>query len=190
MTKLPDDAPLLRHMEKHLGPVIAGWQLPHPSGRVFIVKFDDRPVEGAVTYATLGLSEVVLHQHDGPEIRQELIFCCWAQETDDEAVALLKVIASDVLDSEHAFEHGQLLGPAGPLLPNATTEALLCTAPVYFPEELHELRDTNPPVLFVWLLPATKREAAFIARRGWPAFEDALEKADPDLLDLRRADAV
>ena len=43
-------------------------------------------------------------------------------------------------------------------------------------------------VIIVWLVPIGAREAPFIAEAGWPRFEEHLVKADPDLLDLFRAE--
>ncbi|HYN22751.1 MAG TPA: suppressor of fused domain protein [Thermoanaerobaculia bacterium] len=179
----PPGSPLLAHLERHLGPIQTGWRLPGADS-VFVVRFDDRPLEGAVTYTTVGLSETLLHQEDGGNLRQELLFCCWAPERDDDIVGLLMVVAGDVLQSEQAFAHGQVLGPAGPLVPDGNVEALYCTAPVYFDDEFHAFRGVDPPVIIVWLVPLTRDEAA--AAQTDENFEDLLVEADPDFLDLSR----
>lgn len=183
----PAPSPFLAHLERHLGPMQAGWRIPD-AGSAFVVRFDDRPVEGAVTYTTLGLGETVLHQADGGNLRQELLFCCWAPERDEDVVGLLMVAARDVLDSEHALAHGQVLGPAGPLVPEASVEALYCTAPVYFDDAFHAFRGTDPVVVMVWLVPLTRKEAR--AAKRDEDFDDVLAEADPDLLDLTRESIV
>lgn len=62
------DAPsLIEHLERYLGPIQAGSRL---SASVQGVCFHDRPVRGAVTYSTLGLSHhVVMQNPDNP--------CAW-----------------------------------------------------------------------------------------------------------------
>jgi Suppressor of fused protein (SUFU) len=69
-------------------------------------------------------------------------------------------------------------------------EALYCGAPVYFSDEFHEIEDTDPPTILVWLIPITRAEAVFIAESAWERFEDALVESDPDLLDLERPSVI
>lgn len=179
---------LIEHLETHLGPIRAGWKMESaPGGRLFIVEFADQPVEGAVTYATLGLSEHTLRQEDGPPICQELLFSLREGEArPEDAVLLMKTLVAPVLESRRSLDRGQVLGPAGPVLEGSTLEAFYCSFPAYFPEELAVFRGVTPAVFFVWLIPITRDEARFIEQRDWESFEELLEEQDPELLDLRR----
>ena len=189
------DPPLVRHLEGHLGPLRSGRRLPPPAGGgaappLYVAEFADRPAAGAVTLATLGLSERVLEQEGGDGIRQELLFCFYRRPDQQDLERLLLSVAEELLAGGRALAARSLLGPHGPLLPGVGVEALYATAPVYFPDSLAALREVEPPVVFVWLVPVTAAEAAFIARRGGEAFEGLLEELDPDLLDLEREGIV
>src|SRR5687767_10899193 len=107
------DQKLFRHLERHLGRMDGGWPMRNAGNALFIVKFVDRPANGAVTFTTLGLSETVLHQTGGSDIRQELVFATWATEDDEAIVSLVMAVVAEILETEHALEHGQVLGPAG-----------------------------------------------------------------------------
>ena len=188
MTDVDRQHPLVAHVESHLGPIVSGRRLPSTGhAPVFVLRFDDQPHEGAVTYATLGLSDTPLHQLDNIDIRQELLVSMWATEDDEEPSALLMSVAEDVMKRAHALARGDVLGPAGPILDGASTEALYATAPVYFEDSFHVFRGSEQPTFFVWLVPITQDEARYIRNHGWDAFEDRLEADDPDLLDIRRS---
>jgi hypothetical protein len=59
--------------------------------------------------------------------------------------------------------------------------------PVYFDDDFFSVTIENgSDVAVVWLIPITAEETAFIRDEGWEAFEDALVRQDPDLLDPDR----
>lgn len=180
------DPKLIRHLEKHLGPIQAGWPMRSAGEAVFIVKFEDQPFAGAVTFTTLGLSETILHQLAGGNTRQELLFSTYATENDEEIASLVMTVVDEIVEANHALARGQVLGPAGPILDDAKAEALYCTHPVYFPDPFHTVTGVDPAVYFVWLVPVMKAEATFVRNHGWDKFETLLEKQNPDLLNLNR----
>jgi hypothetical protein len=87
---------------------------------------------------------------------------------------------------------GTMVSSAGPLQEGATVEALYSSLPVYFSEPFHVYTppDGTLPIVFVWLVPITASEAAFVRRTGWEAFETELQRQAPDLLDLGRSAMV
>jgi hypothetical protein len=164
--------------------------LAEEAGREFkIARFSGQPVEAAETFATLGVSSVPLALGDDRRLRQELLFSCYRRDLPLGPQDIVHVVASDLLGDGQALLHGQVLGPAGPLFDGSPLEALYCGQPVYFDHLIHEL-DTDPPTIFVWLIPITRSEAVFVAERGWKRFEDVLVHSDPDLLDVQRTAAV
>ena len=183
---------LINYIELNLGLISTGWShLIESSGDSFqIARFNNKPMTGAVTFSTLGISKSVLPQYKGKSIRQELIFCCNRPFANWDIPELLMVVGEELLTHKKAFMRGQVLGHAGPLFPKSTLDALYCSVPVYFPESLHEYKDTDPITVFIWLIPITKEEARFIEERGWDDFEDLLVKRDPDLLDLKRSSII
>ena len=176
-----------KHLEDHLGPVQNGREFALPGqAPFFVVEFADRPTRGARTFATLGLSEHVLAQPaGGSALRQELLFAAGNADP-SEAALLLAAVARDVTASATSLDRGAVLGPHGPLFPGSHLEALYCAPPVYFPDGLAKYGGMTPPVVLVWLVPLTAKEASFASRRGFAAFEALLQEQDPDLLDIQR----
>lgn len=180
------------HLESWLGPMAdAESAFAEEAEREFkIVRFEGQPVRAALTYVTLGVSQIPLLVPDGTKVRQELLFTCYAHHAARRPQDLLHVIAGDLLRDGRALLRGQVLGPAGPLFPGSRVEALYGGVPVYFDEGFHALETTEPPTDLVWLIPISQTEADFVAANGWSRFEDTLVETDPDLLDIEREPVV
>lgn len=153
-------------------------------------RFLDQPSAGATTYVTFGLSKTWLHQPSG-HVRQELLLCRDG-DTEYECARLLPSIVEDVLASTDALLRGAILGPHGPLLPGATTEAFWAWQPVYFPESFvqYDGDEGHPPISIAWLIPLTASEAEYARENGTDAFEALILREDPDLLDWSRPSLV
>jgi hypothetical protein len=181
--------PLIAHLERHLGPIVRGAEDARLPG-VWVVVFSDRPAPGATTYATLGLSHHLLTGVAGRQYRLELLGCSRAEFDALAPEGALLTVAEEMLARHAPLLRGQVVGPAGSIVPGSTLRAFYCTVPVYFPDALAQCPATEPPTVFAWLIPITADEAEFVAVHGWDAFEDLLEACEPDLLDLRRASVV
>lgn len=101
-------------------------------------------------------------------------------------ISLIWQIGSMVLKARRPLLRGDVIGPAGIIVPESEATALYVTMPVYFPNEFATFADANGDVVVAWLVPITTREADFIACQGWDAFEDRLVVSDPNLADFRR----
>src|SRR5438552_6204218 len=159
-----------------------------PQAPYRIVEFRDVPCEGAVTLATLGLSDVPLHM-----FRQEFLFLCYEQFMSDDLIKLLAVVAEGVRESNHPLLHGAVLPPAGPLLEYTKMEALYVGTLMYFgtdEESFNVLKLDNLSVLFSWLFPIYPSEVEWIRDHGYDAFESMIVERDPDLMDLERPPMV
>jgi hypothetical protein len=151
-----------------------------------MLSFDNRPCPGASTLMTTGLSELAWHQLD-----QELLMCLWTAEISTEAQLLLAAVARALAGGLEPLRQGDVLPPAGPLLPGTRMEALYVCGPRYFPEEMATLRlPAGRVVRLLWLIPIHESEAKFVAAEGASAFEAELVKHDPDLLSLARPPIV
>jgi hypothetical protein len=67
---------------------------------------------------------------------------------------------------------------------------LYVSNPVVYPDALGVYEGTEPATVVAWLFPVTDDEAEVVRTRGWSHFEDLLEAADVDLLDLERSSIV
>jgi Suppressor of fused protein (SUFU) len=187
--KTPSPPPLVDHLESQLGRMAGGWQTD-PSGRRYpfsVALFQDAPGPGNVTYATVGLSKVPLPMNDGRNVRLELLFARHRSD-DDTAPSIVQWLANHLIEDGHALERGDALGPFDWLFPDRRPRGLYCTVPTYFPDALHALEaPPHEPIVFAWVFPIWIPELGWLRQHGWPAFEDELERRDPDLLDVDRA---
>ena len=62
--------------------------------------------------------------------------------------------------------------------------------PVLYDDDFATYGGTEPPTVFVWLIPILAVEAEFVNDRGWSRFEDVLEEMNPDFGDLERRPVV
>lgn len=184
-----DMASLVEHFERVLGPVHTGWAVD-PDGAAMpfqVVRFTGGSDAESVGYATLGLSRYPLLPPDSERaIRQELFMLAPDSLSPDRVVSLLLQIGSAALGAQRALLRGNVIGPAGALVPGSDLTALYVTVPVYFPDEFATFTGADDDIVVAWLVPTTTGEAEYISRVGWPAFEDKLAEQDPDLVDFQR----
>ena len=171
----------------------AGWAFDpddaHP--QIHVVPFADQPVAEAVTYATIGLSNVELHVSPQKHIAQELLFCCYARFGGRDAAAVPYMAAVDVRREQRPLLRGHVVGPRGPLFDDSELEALYCAPPWCFPESLAAVDEPGwLRIVLVWLIPITHAEAHFVFDHGWSRFERLLVEENADVFDLQRASAV
>lgn len=179
--------PIDKHLERYLGPIARGWAdgVGEPAD-VHVCLFEERPIPGTVTYATLGLSRHVLEMPRRRKVRQELLLSVARRFAHDDRAKLLAYSAERLLHEHQALLRGQVLPLGHPMAPGSSCSSLYVALPVVFPGGLATCSDTRPPTVFAWLIPLHADEAALVGRLGWSAFEDQLERADPDLFDLAR----
>jgi hypothetical protein len=176
------------HIEEHLGPIQGGTPLREG---VQAAWFADCPSPGATTVMTLGLSHHVFHQTNGPDVRLELVMACHESLVESlNPASLLADVCDRIAPTHHAPARGTVFGPAGPLFPASEMEALYCSPPTYFHQDLRSFDGFPEPFLPIWLIPITPEEATFVHENGWQAFEDLLDEASPDVLDVARASLV
>ena len=179
---------LVVHLESYLGPIAAGsgGDERTPEGVQVLRYGPDRPFEGALTLTTLGLSNHHLDQPGGTGLHQELVLHLPATDPPRNAAAVLFQVAGQLVLSGRGMLRGEVLGPHGPVFGTGAVTALYAAAPGYVPEGFGVCRMPGRTVVLTWLVPITAGEAAFVAARGWQAFEKALVAEDPDLTDLGR----
>lgn len=181
---------LVEHFEHVLGPVHTGWAVgPDGTEMPFqVVRFSGGSDANSVGFATLGLSKYPLSSPtSGRVIRQELLMLAPESVAPDRVVSLLLQVGSMALGGRRALLRGNVIGPAGSIVPKSDLTALYVTLPVYFPDEFATFAGPDGDVVVAWLVPITTREADFISRRGWDSFEDQLAGQDPDLVNFQRS---
>src|ERR1700712_759994 len=123
---------LLEHYEAALGESDGAWSESADGERLLfkVLRFTNAPMPGAVTFATLGLSDMRLALPGGRDMRQELVFSCYETFGDASVPALLHAVGAELLREGRALPRGEGLGPAGPLLPGTSLTALYVSVPV------------------------------------------------------------
>jgi hypothetical protein len=181
--------PLVSHLESHLG-VMSGGSRMGELPDIQISLFQNQPAPGAITYCTLGLSHHLLRGATDRMFRFELLGVAAGEFKALQPEARLFDVAEQILSTHRAPLRGEIFGPGGPIVTGATVEALYCTMPFHFPDALATFEGTDPPTVFIYLVPTTRSEARFAQEHGWDAFEELLEKNQPDLLDLCRSSII
>ncbi|WNB76607.1 suppressor of fused domain protein [Methylomonas koyamae] len=177
---------IIEHVESYLGEIDQGWNAPPESkNRFSVARFRNQPVEGMSTYVTLGLNHHILLMKK-IEIRQELVFSVFESVPSDEIVSFLFRLIDLILSKHEALLRGQVIGPGKPLFSESPMNAIYTSMPVIFEEGFNTFNGSSPPTILVWLIPIFESEARYVQEYGWEAFEDILEKEDPDLWDLKR----
>jgi hypothetical protein len=184
VTTLPE------HIAAYLGRVEDAWHLETETPGLEVVKTSNHPVRGACAYATLGLSNTVLRMPGSRTVRQELVFATYERFSAPDIASFLLTFGASILSLGEALLRGDMIGPQNPLIPGVSATSVYCTAPVPFDERLATYDGSDPPTVFVWILPATSDEAEFVMRNGWRKFEELLESREPDLWDMNRPSVV
>ena len=157
---------------------------------VQVALVDHAPVSDAQSYITLGLSNHLLKSPSRRQFRMELLGTSYSRFEQLRPEGNLLRIAHDLLDSHRALLRGEVIGPAGPVVPGSSLEAYYCALPVYFRDSLATFRGTVPGTVIIWMVPISHAEAHYVWEHGWNKFEDLLIARDPDLMDLARASVV
>src|SRR5712691_8664472 len=179
---------LKRHIEEYCGTSPSKVIFEETLG-VRVFSFVDTPTSGLDTSVTIGLSGHLLDQGGGGSIRQELVSSV-DQKYNELPWHQVLLSAGKILLSQHtAFLLGQVLGPAGPIFPEAPwckATALLCSPPAFFDSDFDEFEFDGIATVFVELTPITTAEAEWIKRHGWSKFFERVNNGEIDILDLSR----
>lgn len=173
------------HVAASLGAPTTLRQILLEQGVVSLLQVIEAPCAGATTIATAGLADLGDHR-----LNEELVMACWFEEQVDELASVVELLVRQLAEGRDPLLYGDVVGPAGPLVPGASMDAIFVCEPTYYPAEFSSFVSVDGCKVQVrWLIPIHTVEARVVADRGARALEELLEKEDPDLLSLHR-DAV
>ena len=180
---------LVAHFERFLGPVRSGW-MADPTGERMpfqVVRWSRGSDVGAMAYSSLGMSRHRLQGRGGVETRQEYVLLVTPSLPVEYVLTVLRDAGQAALAVGRGLRQGDVLGPVAPPVPGSAMAALYVAMPVYFPDDfsLYESGE-GPDIEVLWLVPVSQREYDFVEAYGWEAFEELLERQDPDLVDVYR----
>ncbi|MBL8298440.1 MAG: suppressor of fused domain protein [Rhodanobacteraceae bacterium] len=180
---------LVQHLEKYLGEIQAGWS-PVTGGAASFQVVQFRGIPDLSCFSTLGLSNYVLpSRNNGKSIRCELVMI--AKKEGGLLASLLSEVGEELINAGSALLRGDVIGPKGALFDDAQMTALYATAPTFLPNDFGTCQVANlGPVVLIWLIPITTREAAIVSSRGWDYFEARMADVNPDFFDMHRSEVA
>ncbi|GAA2444950.1 suppressor of fused domain protein [Streptomyces glaucus] len=189
-------AALITHLESRLGGLAGAWSPGEeaPEGSPRIGYFTGGALPGVHSFATIGLFKTPLTSRvSGRHQHMELLACGRAVPGDDPGPlpGVLEWVAGRLVAGGEALLRGDVIPLPVPLVPGGTMTALYAALPVYFDDDFASVvLENGVETIVAWLVPIGASEAAYVQERGWPAFEEALARQDPDLLDVNRAETA
>ena len=157
---------------------------------VHVATFDNVPDSGLMTTITVGVSAHELQQAvSRTAMRQELVTTVDRRYRALPWHEIVMAVAKEMLEKHEALMFGQVLGPRGPLFPEARwckATALLVGLPAFFDADFAEPELDNDAVIIAELIPITTTEADSIKQFGWTSFLDRVDSGEINVLDLER----
>jgi hypothetical protein len=173
---------VLDHYARHLGPPT---RLDHLPSGLHLVTWIDRPMRGAVTHATAGLSAIPLTQATGI-VRQELLIAADAGWEAPAIGGLLSHLAGQVALMRRPLLFGEAFPLDFPVRGLPDIEGFVAIDPRYHPDALYIASTREGPVAITWLVPITPAEVGYVTTAGIDAFLVLVAEQQPNLLKVRR----
>lgn len=187
---LPVRAGILEHVQKFWpdsaiveetwaeGPI----QKNVPGFKVLKVKPNDP--EQAIVYVTNGCFITEPMQH----IRHEFFLIAPTEEP--RHVEILTMLVNFHADERYRLDLGSVVNLGDPWLPGSKSDHLLISLPYTYGPDLEWLQLREVCVRFLWALPITAREAAFIELNGVDALEQKFDAVELDYINPVRSSTV
>ena len=159
---------------------------PDGARSVGILKVDDCPARGVVSWATVDASafETPFRTPDGRGVRVEFVAAVdGALDRFGDAVAACAFEISPSIDVKPGTVYRDAVSNR---YPEATTPHLFSVSPFVWGGEFQPYSDDDVHVTWLQLVPITAEEADLVAAKGARALEDAFMRAQPDLFAIDR----
>jgi Suppressor of fused protein (SUFU) len=179
---------LAEHIEFFLGPIQEGWKDAdsNDSTSVQIASFHDQPYAPITTFSTIGVSRHALVLPSGKHICQEIVFCSDNVLPTKVIASLLFRVSEIMIQSSSALVRGQTIELPPEAAMKLGFEFLYCTIPVLFRDGFATFQSSEPPTVFVWLVPLHRKEALYAEKHGWEKLEDEFESLSVNLCSSAR----
>lgn len=151
----------------------------------WVLEYTNTPTKHANTYLSTGLGRHVLGQNSGTPIRQELLMTVWEEYSSFDPAEKVASLSFDLLERHIPIPNHQVIPWHGGIFGGLKFSALYCTGARHMAEEM-EVIEGDPNLVFVWLIPIYPSEQEFCKEMGWQAFEDKINKQQPDFFNLER----
>lgn len=180
---------LIDHFERRLGRISGG--MAQKIDGVQIVHYEGGRFRDVESWSTLGMSRHVLTARDSEKPYVLEIFLA-ARKLPGQLTADLgrcvEWVARKMIGEHQARLRGDVQKLPFTIGQASVLDHVYFANPVYYDEGFFSagLESGGQTAGIVWLIPIGPREAAYVREHGWRAFEEKLERVDPDLFDLAR----
>ncbi len=137
-----------------------------------------------VIYVTNGCFILESAQH----IRHE--FFLISPKEEPQHVETLTMLANFHADERYKLDVGSVVNIGDPWMPGSNCDHLLISVPYPYGPKLEWLKMPDICVRFLWALPITQREAAFVELNGLEALEQKFDAAKVDYMNPSRSSIV
>ena len=129
---------------------------------VALLRVDNAPSDGATTLVTAGLGDLAHHR-----LNEELVVACWADGPVDDLALVLEFLVRQLADGREPLLYGDVVGPAGSLVPGSPIEAVYVCEPTYFRQEFSRfVSGEGYEIRTRWLVPIHADEAFAVEAKG------------------------
>jgi hypothetical protein len=148
-----------------------------------VLRVNSKTPERPVIYVTNGCFLV-----EPTHIRHEFFLISARQES--QHVETLTMLTNFHADKRYRLDVGSVVNIGGPWMQDSSCDHLLISIPYPYGPKLEWLKLPDICIRFLWALPITPREAAFIELNGSSALEERFETAKLDYIDPSRSSTV
>lgn len=134
-------------------------------------------------YSTLGCWEVDTGHH-------RLEFFVLSPTAQESCVEMLSMLANYHADPHHRLGLGSIVEIGDPWITGSKCDHLLVSLPYIFGPQLEWLRTADICVRIFWLVPITRKEAAFAQRNSVEELEQIFDKKKIRYLDPQRTSLI
>lgn len=149
-----------------------------------VLKIKSRIAGRPVIYVTNGCFTAEPTQH----IKHEFFLISPREER--QHVETLTMLANFHADERYRLDTGSIVSIGDAWLPGSRCDHLLISVPYPYGPKLEWLRLRNICVRFLWALPITSREAAFVELNGLEKLEQKFDALKIDYLDPSRSSII
>ncbi|MBG9917225.1 suppressor of fused domain protein [Bacillus sonorensis] len=171
-------------------PKVTKYWADHHHSSIDILSVDDRPEEGIISFATLGLSDYSIdYEVNGKPLRIEIL---GAIDSSSEIFAnVLSTCAFNVINSNFSCALGAIFRDVIKMYDsNTEMEHVLFVSPFLWEDDLESLEFANKNVTWLLAVPISEEEYLFARENGSEMLEELLEKQQIDIFDIKRKSVI
>lgn len=176
---------IINHIEKFLGDPEQVCEPPSDRD-TYVFQCPNVPDAGVVTWVTCHAEDHIQKLPSGDPLRREYLVAGSEETLPGSLVPIFGELAWLLQQQEGAAFYGRVIDFDTAPFPTSDKRHFYAAPPAMFPQGFEVSQESEVPTIFIWLLPITEDEAAFVAEKGFEQFEDKLSQIEGELFDWSR----